>query len=89
MNDIIYASGTLSNGIYILDMPNPLNVSDNKRSKGDNMKSSSSWHCRLGHIIERQITELHKSGSLGSFDCELFDKYESCLLGKDDQVGLY
>ena len=34
LNDVFYASGTLSNGIYILDMSNPiLNINDNKRQK--------------------------------------------------------
>ena len=80
-----YASSTFSNGIYILDMSNPiLNVNDNKRPRRDNLKSSYSWHCRLDHTSERHKTELHKSGSLGSFDCDSFDKFESCLLGKDD-----
>ena len=32
LNDVFYAGGTLSNGIYILDMSNPiLNINDNKR----------------------------------------------------------
>ena len=32
LNDVFYAGGTLNNGIYILDMSNPiLNVNDNKR----------------------------------------------------------
>ena len=85
MNDIVYASGALSNGINIIDMQNPiLNVNDNKRLKGDNMKSSYSWHCHLGHTSERRMTELHPSISLRSFDCDSFDKCESCLLGKDD-----
>ena len=83
LNDIFYAGGTLSNGIYILDMSNPiLNINDNKRQKGDNLKSSYSWHCHLGHISERHMTKLHKCGSLGSFDYESFDTCESCLLGK-------
>ena len=70
-----YASGTLCNGIYILDMSNPiLNVNDNKKPKGDNSKSSFLCHCRLGHISERCMTKLHKSGSLGSFDYESFDQ---------------
>ena len=49
LNDAFYAGGTLSNGIYILDMSNPiLNINDSKRQKGDNLKSSyfmalSSW----------------------------------------------
>ena len=34
LNGILYASGTLCNGIYILDMSNPiLNVNENKRQK--------------------------------------------------------
>ena len=60
-----------------------------KGPKGDNLKSSYSWHCCLGHASERRMTELHNCGSLGSFYCESFDKCESCLLGKDDGVSLY
>ena len=75
MNVILYASSTLSNGINILDMPNPiLNVNDNKRLKGDNLKSSYSWHCRLGHTSKRHVTKLHKYNILGSFNCDSFDK---------------
>ena len=70
-------------------MSNPiLNVNNNKRPKGDNLKSSYSWHCLLSHTSERRMIELHKSGSLGSFDRESFDTCESCLLGKDDLVSL-
>ena len=57
-------------------------LNDYKMTKGDNLKSSYLWHCRLGHISERRMTELHKCGSLGSFDYESFDTCESCLLGK-------
>ena len=40
LNDVFYAAGTLSNGIYILDMLNPiLSCNDNKRQKRDNLKS--------------------------------------------------
>ena len=71
LNDVFYAGGTLSNEIYILDMSNPiLNINNNKRQKGNNLKSSYLWHCRLGHISERRMTELHKCGSLRSFDYE-------------------
>ena len=83
LNDVFYIGGTLSNGIYILDMSNPiLNVNDNKIQKGDNLKSSFLWHCPLGHINKMHMTKLNKSGSLGSFDYESFDTCESCLLGK-------
>ena len=60
-----------------------------KKPKGDSQKSSYAWHCRLGHASERRMTKLHNCGILGSFDCDLFDKCESCLLGKDDRVALY
>ena len=33
-------------------------------------------------LSERRMTKLHKEGSLGSFDYELYDTCESCLLGK-------
>ena len=49
--DVIYASGTLSNEIHILDMSNPiLTIHDNKRHKRDNLKSSYLWQCHLGYI---------------------------------------
>ena len=71
LNDVFYAGATLRNGIYILDMSNPiLNVNDDKRQKGDNLKSSFLWHCLLDHISEMCMTKLHKSSSLGSLDYE-------------------
>ena len=83
LSDVLYASGTLDNGIRILDMSKPiLTVHDNKRHKKDNLKSSYLWHCLLGHISERRMTKSYKEGSLGSFDYESDDTCESCLLGK-------
>ena len=83
--DIFYDGGTLSNGIYILDMSNPiLNVNDNKKVKGNNLKSSYSWHCRLGQESEGRMIKLHNHGSLGSFHRESFHKCESRLLRKND-----
>ena len=82
LNDVLYASDTLYNGIHILDMSNLiLTIHDNKRHKKDNMKSYYLWHCRLGHVSERCMTKLHKEG-LGSFDYQSYDTCESCLLGK-------
>ena len=60
-----------------------------KGPKRGNLKSSYSWHYHLGHASEKRMTELHNYDSLGSFDCESFDKCESHLLGKVDQVALY
>ena len=57
LNGVLYAIGTLCNGIYILDMSNPiLTIHDHKRKKQDNLKSSYLWHRRLGHIIERRAS---------------------------------
>ena len=81
LNDVFYAFSTLCNGIYILDMCNPiLTVHHNKRLKQDNVKPSYLWHYRLDHINERSM--VHKSGNLGSFDYESYDICEYCLLGK-------
>ena len=64
-------------------MSNPiLTVHDNKRLKQDNVKPSCLWHSCLGHINERCIAKLQKSGKIGSFDYESYDMCESCLLGK-------
>ena len=84
--DVYYAGGTLSNGLYILDMSNPiLNVNDIKKTKSDNMKSSYSWYCHLGPANEKSMTELHNCCGLGSFDCESFDECEFCLLGDESK----
>ena len=40
------------------------------------------WHCRLGHINEKQISKLHQDGLLDSFDFESYESCESCLMGK-------
>ena len=80
LNGVLYVIGTLCNGIYILDMSNPiLTIHDNKILKQDSLKSSYLWHCCLGHISEILMSKLHKDGSLGSFD---YDTCEFCLLGK-------
>ena len=69
--------------IYIFYMSNPiLTVHENKLSKQDNVKPLYLWHCHLGHINERSMAKLHKSGNLGSFDYESYDTFESCFLGK-------
>ena len=44
------------------------------------------WHCRIGHINEKRIKELHKNGLLGKFDLESIHTCESCLRGKMTKV---
>ena len=80
--DVFYAAGHLTNGLYILDLENPILNINTKQQKIDNLRNSYLWHCRLGHINEKRINKLYKNGYLGSFDYESFDTCESCLLGK-------
>ena len=82
LNNNFYCSGLNLNGIYVLQNETELYNINTKRLKKDNLKSSYLWHCRLGHINKTRMTKLHKQGSLGSFDYELFETCESCLLGK-------
>ncbi|WCJ31560.1 Transposon Ty2-LR1 Gag-Pol polyprotein [Euphorbia peplus] len=82
--NILYGTGVLQNGLYVLDLSNQSHVYNvNKRIKiSDYNNPTYVWHCRLGHINERRIAELHSSGILGSFDLQALDTCESCLRGK-------
>ena len=82
LNGVHYGNATMMNGLYVLDMNNPILNINNKRQRKDNELPSYLWHCRLGHINENRITKLHKLGNLGPFDYESFGTCESCLLGK-------
>ena len=89
LNDVFYAYGTLCNSIYILDMSNPIStVHDNKLLKQDNVKPSYLWHRHLGHINERRMAKLHKSGDSRSFDYVSYDTCKSYLLGKMTKLPL-
>ena len=79
---ITYGTGSLINGLYILDEDKSILNIDTKRQKLDIVKQSYLWHCRLGHVNEKRISKLHKDGYLDSFDYESFETCESCLLGK-------
>ena len=80
--DVFYGAGHLTNGLYILDLENPVFNINTKQPKIYDLRNSYMWHCRLGHINEKRINKLYKNGYLGSFDYESFDTCESCLLGK-------
>ena len=82
LKDVLYVTGELNNGIYILNLTTPIFNVDNKRQKIDNIKDSYLWHCRLGHINEKRMNKLYKLGNLESFDLESYDTCESCLMGK-------
>ena len=40
------------------------------------------WHCRLSHINEKRISELHMDGYLDKFDYESYEGCEPSLIGK-------
>ncbi|MCQ7222035.1 DDE-type integrase/transposase/recombinase [Salmonella enterica] len=82
LKDMFYCSAHLMNGLYILDMENPIYNINTKRLKSNELNPTYLWHCRLGHINESRLSQLHKDGLLDSFDFESYETCESCLLGK-------
>ena len=74
------------NGIYEVKLDSSINDSSiyhtsTKRLK-NNLNNSYLWHCRLGHINKKRISQLQKSGILKANEDESFDICESCLCGK-------
>ncbi|KAK8555198.1 hypothetical protein V6N12_009351 [Hibiscus sabdariffa] len=82
LNNLFYGSAQLINGLYILNQENVIYNINTKRSKTNDSNQTYLWHCRLGHISERRISNLHKDGLLDPFVFEKMDVCESCLLGK-------
>ena len=69
--------------IYVLDLEDKSVCNINtKRLRPNDLNPTFIWHCRLGHINEKHIEQLHKDGLLSSFDFKSFDICESCLPGK-------
>jgi hypothetical protein len=82
-NGIFYAQCPLVNGLYVLDLEDESVCNINaKRPRPNDLNPTFIWHCRLGHINEKHIEQLHKDGLLSSFDFESFETCESYLLGK-------
>nr|GEY89583.1 hypothetical protein [Tanacetum cinerariifolium] len=86
-NNVLYFNAIPSNGIYEIDMSNPVpkvnsiyNVS-NKRVK-HNLDSTYLWHCRLAHMSKKRIEKLQQDGLLKSTNDESFDQCVYCLSGK-------
>nr|GEW85619.1 retrotransposon protein, putative, Ty1-copia subclass [Tanacetum cinerariifolium] len=86
-NNVLYFNAIPSNGIYEIDMSNPVpnvnsiyNVS-NKRVK-HNLDFTYLWHYCLAHISKKRIEKLKQDRLLKSTDDESFDQCVSCLSGK-------
>ncbi|VFQ67784.1 unnamed protein product [Cuscuta campestris] len=82
IKNVFYANANMTNGLYVLDLDMPVYNISAKRNKPNGLNQTL-WHCRLGHINEKRISKLHRSGMLESFDLESYDTCESCLLGND------
>ena len=80
LNDMFYCSAALMDGLSILDLENPIYNISIKRFKSNEVNQTYLWHCRLGHINDKRLSQLHKDGLLDSFDFESYETCESCLL---------
>ena len=82
-NNILYAHCPLMNGLYVLDLEDkPIYNINAKWLRLNDLNPTFIWHCRLGHINEKHVEQLHKDGLLSPFDFESIGTCESCLLGK-------
>jgi hypothetical protein len=73
-NSLLYGVCPLVNVLYVLDLEDEVVCNVNaKRLRPNDLNLTFIWHCRLGHINEKCIEQLHKDGLLSSFDFESFD----------------
>ena len=55
-----YAHCPLVNGLYVLDLEDKSVYNINtKRLRPNDLNPTFIWHCRLGHINEKRIEQLH------------------------------
>ncbi|KAI3708868.1 hypothetical protein L2E82_38397 [Cichorium intybus] len=85
-NNVFYFEARPLNGIYEVNLDEKTNHGSlyhtfTKRPKCD-LSQTYLWHCRLGHINKKRISQLQKSGLLKANENDSFDICESCLHGK-------
>ncbi|KAI3710140.1 hypothetical protein L2E82_39914 [Cichorium intybus] len=85
-NNVFYFEARPLNGIYEVNLDEKTNHGSlyhtfTKRPKCD-LSQIYLWHCRLGHINKKRISQLQKSGLLKANENDSFDICESCLHGK-------
>ena len=69
--DLLYGVCPLVNGLYVLDLEDKDVYNINaKRLRPNDLNPTFIWPCRLGHINEKRVEQLHKDGLLSSFDFE-------------------
>jgi hypothetical protein len=77
-----YRYDDYTNCLYIFDFEILKFIITNKKNRLDNQYPLSLWHCRLGHINEMRIIELHKEKYFNNFGYDSYETYKACLLGK-------
>ena len=80
---MLVSNAPIVKGLFLLnlDVAHVYNVSA-KRLRPNDLSPTYLWHCRLGHISEKRMKKLHVDGLLTSFDFELYETCQACLLGK-------
>ncbi|KAL0453767.1 UNVERIFIED_CONTAM: hypothetical protein Slati_1354800 [Sesamum latifolium] len=92
-NNHLVGNGTLSNGLYRINLQSDvlctLNVDVNADIKRCVMNDDSSvlWHRRLGHISIERIKKLVNDGVLNTLDFTDFDTCVDCIKGKQTNVS--
>src|SRR6185312_13171936 len=82
-NNMFVAFASIVNGLFVLNLDDsPISNINAKRPRLADLNPTYMWHCRLGHISEKRVKNLHSDGLLTSFDFESYETCEACLLGK-------
>src|SRR3954471_19207926 len=81
--DMFMANAPILNGLFILNLDDAFvyNVSA-KRLRPNDLSPTYLWHCRLAHMSEKRMNNIHGDGLLTSFDFESYKTCQACLLGK-------
>ncbi len=82
-NDMFMVFVFIVNGLFVLNFDglSVCNVSV-KRFRFNDLSFIYLWYCRLGYISEKRMKKFYSDGFLISFDFELYEICEVCLLGK-------
>ncbi len=81
-NDMFMVFVFIVNGLFVLNFDGLFvcNVSV-KRFRLNDLSFIYLWYCRLGYISEKCMKKFYSDGFLISFDFELYEICEVCLLG--------
>jgi hypothetical protein len=65
-DNMFVACASIVNGLFVLNIDDsPIYYISAKRSRPNDLSPTYIWHCRLGHISEKRMKNLHNDGLLG------------------------